>query len=560
MNIRLFLYFSFLFILPKWGIGQKNLLDPSFVHEVCIEVDGKILNDDLTYFKKRNKEKDYIPANVLLDGNRMDSIGFRTKGNSSFAWAPNEKKPFKLDFNEFVEGQSFQGLKKINLHNGAGDPTFLREHFAYFILREMGIPAPETAFTELYINDEYWGLYLIVEQIDKDFLKKHFDEKSGALIKNRRNYKIGYPLGEKISLTQIFDIKSKKNDTELQYFTSFFDFVLNADNEIFESRIDSIFDVQLFINIFAARLVIVDRDSFYSNGHNYYLYYNKKLGKIQMIPWDLNLAMGVQLRNKRERSRSLCLERAYFTHSVEKNRTYRFTNHSTEGAENDYWDFGDGTFSKEKSPTHQFKQEGRYTVCLTVESDDYDVPCKNQRCKTIRTQGYNQACSISIPDSLDKDMLQKVFELCAECCEKKWDWRCNLRYLNLVHGGTGYYEESIHQDYDLFPQDAANPLVARILLIPEYRKYYLERMRYLSDHLLDPEAINTFIRTYSKLILKSILSDDLYLYPKEMFLHNLGMDETIGIHRHPYYNTAKLLPFLYFRQQEIQDQLDAQLM
>jgi hypothetical protein len=563
MNIiktQFFLIFTLLVLLSNMVKGQKSIFDPSIVHEICIEVEEEIMAEGLTYFKRVNRDKDYIPANVLLDGNRLDTIGFRTKGHSSFIWATNEKKPFKLDFNEYVKGQSFQGLKKINLHNGAGDPTFLREHFAYYILREMGIPAPETAFTELYINDEYWGLYLIVEQIDNDFLKKHFQEKSGALIKNRRNYKMGYSLGEKISLTRIFDIKTKKDDVNLQKFNSFFDFILNADNQLFENKIDSLFDVQLFINILAARLAIVDRDSFYSNGHNYYLYYNEQLNKIQMIPWDLNLAMGAHLSNKRERSKNTCLERAYFTHAVENNQTYHFTNHSTEGAENDYWDFGDGTYSNEKSPTHRFKEEGRYTVCLTVESDDYNVPCKNERCKIIRTRDYLQACSTDIPDSLDNELLQKVFELCADCCEKKWDWRCNLRYLDLAIGGTGYYEESIHMDFDLFPEDAANPLVARILHIPEYREYYLERMQFLIDHLLDPEMVNSFIITYSKIIEKSIGTDDLYPYPKDMFIDNLGMNEASGITRHPFYNTAKLIPFLHFRQQEIKDQIATHLM
>jgi len=34
------------------------------------------------------------------------------------------------------------------------------------------------------------------------------------------------------------------------------------------------------------------------------------------------------------------------------------------------WDFGDGTTSKEVSPTHQYQSEGEYTIVLTVEIGD----------------------------------------------------------------------------------------------------------------------------------------------------------------------------------------------
>jgi PKD repeat protein len=37
------------------------------------------------------------------------------------------------------------------------------------------------------------------------------------------------------------------------------------------------------------------------------------------------------------------------------------------------WDFGDGTTSTEKSPIHNYTEEGTYKVCLYQSGEDYSV-------------------------------------------------------------------------------------------------------------------------------------------------------------------------------------------
>ena len=43
----------------------------------------------------------------------FDNIGIRLKGNSSYSH-PGTKKSFKIDFNKYVSGQNYDGLKKLN--------------------------------------------------------------------------------------------------------------------------------------------------------------------------------------------------------------------------------------------------------------------------------------------------------------------------------------------------------------------------------------------------------------------------------------------------------------
>ena len=59
----------------------------------------------------------------------------------------------------------------------------LRDALSYKIMRDVGLAAPRTSFAKVYLNGSYWGLYLIVEQVNKTFLKQHFADNDGNLYK-----------------------------------------------------------------------------------------------------------------------------------------------------------------------------------------------------------------------------------------------------------------------------------------------------------------------------------------------------------------------------------------
>ena len=61
-------------------------------------------------------------------------------------------------------------------------------------------------------------------------------------------------------------------------------------------------------------------------------------------------------------------------------RNVTFTNLSSEPG-NYLWDFGDGQFSSEHSPTHNFEDLGRYNVTLTIENSDGVMATKTRNVK-----------------------------------------------------------------------------------------------------------------------------------------------------------------------------------
>ena len=100
-----------------------------------------------------------------------DSIGFRARGNTSLA---SQKKSFKVDFNRFVSGQKFQGLEELNLNGEHNDVSIMRTFLAQQLLKTAGLSASRTSYVQLYVNNEYKGLYLNLEHLDDEFLDLRF--------------------------------------------------------------------------------------------------------------------------------------------------------------------------------------------------------------------------------------------------------------------------------------------------------------------------------------------------------------------------------------------------
>jgi spore coat protein CotH len=69
----------------------------------------------------------------------------------------------------------------MTLNNMVQDGSAMHEDVSYEMFREAGVPASRVAHVELYLNGEYRGLYLHVETVDDQFLKRHFLDPDGNL-------------------------------------------------------------------------------------------------------------------------------------------------------------------------------------------------------------------------------------------------------------------------------------------------------------------------------------------------------------------------------------------
>ncbi|MCB0748033.1 MAG: CotH kinase family protein, partial [Ignavibacteriae bacterium] len=159
-----------------------KIYDDSEVAEIRITMNP----DDLQYlYDNPEKENDSMMVssinfkNALIE-ETIDSVGIRIRGNTS---RESAKKSFKLSFNTFIKGRKFYSLEKLNLNGEHNDPSIIRSKLCWDFFNDIGIASSRASHAAVYINGDYYGLYISVEHIDENFIKKNFKDDSGNLWK-----------------------------------------------------------------------------------------------------------------------------------------------------------------------------------------------------------------------------------------------------------------------------------------------------------------------------------------------------------------------------------------
>lgn len=272
--------------------AQYSLFDNSYLHEIKITSTDpdfwQTLDDDWVTGTNTGTDIPYQITTVEIDGNELVDVGVRQKGFSSNFFVNTTKKPLKLHFSKFVEDREYDGVRKLNLANGVGDPAIVKDMLAYDMFRFHGIPGPRVAHAKIYINDVYWGLYAMVEQIDKRYLKRNFADNDGNLWKNKGNSNLSWLGSDPNSYS--FELQTNEEENDWTQFLGFVDFINNATSIEFEEGFDDIFQLDEYLRIVAIDVLINNWDSHLDHGRNWYLYHEPKSNKIHWVPWDYNFA------------------------------------------------------------------------------------------------------------------------------------------------------------------------------------------------------------------------------------------------------------------------------
>ena len=161
------------------ALGYEDYFDASSLMRVDVTVDA----GDWQAMLDSAASEEYIECDIALNGESVSCAGIRCKGNSSLSMTQDERYSFKINFGEYVKKQTFHGLDKMVLNNTQSDNTFIKEYLSYYLLNRAGAKTPLFAMAEIYVNGEYWGLYLAVECIDDSFIERTFSTDGGFLYK-----------------------------------------------------------------------------------------------------------------------------------------------------------------------------------------------------------------------------------------------------------------------------------------------------------------------------------------------------------------------------------------
>lgn len=160
----------------------KRLFDNDRVHTLDIVVKDKDWQDML----ENALDKQYIPCNVVIDGESVKNVAIRPKGASSLfsvSQSSSDRFSFKVEFDHYEPSKTYYGLDKMALNNLIQDNTYLMDHLAYDMMRKMGVNSPLTSFIWITVNGSDFGLYLAVEGIEDAFAKRNYGNERGNIYK-----------------------------------------------------------------------------------------------------------------------------------------------------------------------------------------------------------------------------------------------------------------------------------------------------------------------------------------------------------------------------------------
>lgn len=272
-----------------------QMFDNAYVHDIRIYSDEpdfwQILTDRYdAYLNELWPVNTPLPAQVVIDGTVVDSVGVSQKGFfSNWGAGSSLKKPIKLDFNEYRDDQKYDQLRSLNLQNAFYDPTLMHDMLGYQVLRDFGLATPRTSYAKVYINDVYWGLYVVVESVNKTFLKEHFGNNDGNLYK-AEDATFQYLGLNQSSYVLNFELKTNETENDWSRLIQLIKKINQTPNTTFRDTLSKYMDMESYLKTMAVDVTICNWDAHFDHGRNFYIYDNPTDGKFYWIPWDYNLA------------------------------------------------------------------------------------------------------------------------------------------------------------------------------------------------------------------------------------------------------------------------------
>jgi len=256
---------------------------------------------------------DYYPctitfSNRLTGFETVSNVGIRLRGNTS---RTSTKKSYKLSFNTFVPGREFHGLRKLNLNGEHNDPSIIRAGLCWDVFGQMKLPASRAAHAELYINNQLYGLFANVENVDDEFLQAWFNSDAGNLFKCLylgAPADLTYRADGRYDLvgggtTYVLETNEASNDfSDLAHFIALVNTSALAQ---LPAALEAIFNVEDFLRWMAVSALCGSWDDYRYNANNYFLYNDPRVGRFQFIPYDYDNTLGIDFMSVNWATRNL---------------------------------------------------------------------------------------------------------------------------------------------------------------------------------------------------------------------------------------------------------------
>ena len=296
-------------IIPS---GNENYLNMSsdyiFDQEQLHTFELNLPEGALAFIDSDPSAKEYVEGSLTFDGEVISPIGIRYKGSVGDFWnglSGGNRPPtghkivtklsmkIKIDWKGY--NSTFYGLKKLQFDAMNGDNSQMHHRLGHWLFRQMGVPASRAVHARLIINDTYYGIYSLVEEVDEQFTKYNFNNGSGNL------YKSVWPLKSDGSIQSDKELYQNLKTNRVAGVSA--NRIKEFAKEVIESseiELQNVIEDNMIIDEIISHIV-VDRTIRHDDGpfhwycgendcspHNFFWYENPTSNKVHLIPWDLD--------------------------------------------------------------------------------------------------------------------------------------------------------------------------------------------------------------------------------------------------------------------------------
>jgi spore coat protein CotH len=298
---------------PVQTLTANDLFNDQTLHEIRLSINSR----DLAELRARFQENIYFPADLTWRGQRVRNVAVRSRGGGSRS---RSKLGLKIDVDRYTTGQRFLGMRSLVLDNMWQDKALMRELLAMAIYRRIGEAAPRESFARLYINNEYQGLYAIVEDVTNEFVTRAIGDTGGYLYEYHwlRNFYMDYPGDDLNVYKPMFEPRNHELESDSTLYGPIRDLfreINGPDDAVWRQRVGDRIELAEFMTHVGVQGFLANNDGILGNFgiNNFYLYRFNNSSRHRLIPWDEDQAFQfVDISILRQGSESVVLfQRAY---------------------------------------------------------------------------------------------------------------------------------------------------------------------------------------------------------------------------------------------------------
>jgi spore coat protein CotH len=334
------------------GAVDGDFFDQTTLHTMTVVVD-ETAYDEMIAAYQASQEKNWIEADVEIDGNVFEKVGLKLKGNSSLRSLSNNGGggggaggampsdgggamasdgggaamasdggvdaaaggsggmndegdgdvsaddptglPWVIRLDKYTDDQSYSGRSFFAVR-GNNTPTSLNEAVALDALALAEVPAEKYAFTSFRVNGADPQLRLVLDVPDDDGWNADAFDSIGATFKADSDGDYSYRGDTEDDYADVFDLKFTGEDvSDKDAFAAlgeFLTFINDSEDDEFGSGLGDVFDVDGFATYLALQELVQNTDDIDGPGNNSYLHYDSENEIWSIIAWDQNLSFG----------------------------------------------------------------------------------------------------------------------------------------------------------------------------------------------------------------------------------------------------------------------------